>query len=103
MSKKVQKIADETGNEITSDIIWKTFNENFIIQKPFELIEFKVEGANRENNLEIINAKVKFEDELHQFSSQGNGPISACVKGMRENFDLHFTLEHFSQNTWYFD
>jgi 2-isopropylmalate synthase len=33
------------------------------------------------------------------FSSQGNGPISAFVNGMRENFDLKFTLEDFGQNT----
>ena len=99
LSSKVQKIADETGNEITSDIIWTTFNENFILQKPFELIDFKVEGANRKDNLEIINAKVNFNDTLYQFSSQGNGPISAFVNGMRENFDLNFTLEDFGQNT----
>ena len=99
LSSKVQKIADKTGNEITSDIIWKTFNENFIVQKPYELIDFKVEGANREDNSEIINAKVNFKDKLYQFSSQGNGPISAFVNGMRENFNLHFTLEDFGQNT----
>ena len=99
LSSKVQKIADDTGNEITSDIIWKTFNEHFILQKPFELIDFKVEGANRENNLEIINAKVKFKNKLYQFSSQGNGPISAFVNGIRENFHIHFTLEDFGQNT----
>ena len=99
LSSKVQKIADETGNEITSDIIWRTFNENFILQKPFQLIDFKVEGANRKDNLEIINAKVNFNDILYQFSSQGNGPISAFVNGMRENFDLNFTLEDFGQNT----
>ena len=99
LSSKVQKIADETGNEITSDVIWKTFNKNFILQKPFELIDFKVEGANRDDNSEIINAKVKFKDKIYQFSSQGNGPISAFVNGMRETFDLQFTLEDFGQNT----
>ncbi len=99
LSSKVQKIADETGNEITSDIIWRTFNENFILQKPFQLIDFKVEGANRKDNFEIINAKVNFNDKSYQFSSQGNGPISAFVNGMRENFDLNFTLEDFGQNT----
>ena len=99
LSSKVQKIADETGNEITSDVIWRTFVENFILQKPFQLIDFKVEGANRENNLEIINAKISYNDKVHQFSSQGNGPISAFVNGIRENFDLQFTLEDFGQNT----
>ena len=99
LSSKVQKIADDTGNEITSDIIWQTFNENFIIKNPFELIDFKVEGANRETNLEIINAKVNYKNQIIEFSSQGNGPISAFVNGMRENFNLQFTLEDFGQNT----
>ncbi len=99
LSAKVQKIADKTGNEITSNIIWQTFNENFIVKKPFELIDFKVEGANRETNLEIINAKVSYKNKIIQFSSQGNGPISAFVNGVRENFDLQFTLEDFGQNT----
>ena len=99
LSASVQKIADNTGNEITSNIIWQTFNENFIVKKPFELIDFKVEGANRETNLEIINAKVSYKNKIIQFSSQGNGPISAFVNGVRENFDLQFTLEDFGQNT----
>ena len=99
LSSKVQKIADETGNEITSDVIWQTFNKNFIIKDPFELIDFKVEGANRDTNLEIINAKVNYKNQVIEFSSQGNGPISAFINGMRENFDLQFTLEDFGQNT----
>ena len=99
LSANVQKIADKTGNEITSNIIWQTFNENFIVKKPFELIDFKVEGANRETNLEIINAKVSYKNKIIQFSSQGNGPISAFVNGIRENFNLQFTLEDFGQNT----
>ena len=99
LSSKIQKIADTTGNEITSDIIWKTFSENFIIDGPFTLIDFNVEGANRESNLEIINSKIKYKNKIFEFSSQGNGPISAFVNGIRENFDLQFTLEDFGQNT----
>ena len=99
LSSKIQKIADTTGNEITSDIIWKTFSENFIIDGPFTLIDFNVEGANRESNLEIINTKIKYKNKIFEFSSQGNGPISAFVNGIRENFNLQFTLEDFGQNT----
>ena len=99
LSSQIQKIADTTGNEITSDIIWKTFSKNFIIDAPFTLIEFNVEGANRESNLEIINTKIKYKNKIFEFSSKGNGPISAFVNGIRENFDLEFTLEDFGQNT----
>ena len=71
----------------------------FLIKGPYELIDFKVEGANRKSNLEIINATVAYENQTYQFTSQGNGPISAFVNGMRENFNLKFTLEDFGQNT----
>ena len=99
LSSKIQKIADTSGNEITSDTIWKTFSENFIIDGPFTLIDFNVEGANRESNLEIINTKIKYKNKIYEFSSQGNGPISAFVNGIRANFDLQFTLEDVGQNT----
>jgi len=99
LSSQVQKIADKTGTEITSDIIWHIYSKNFILESPFSLIEFNVEGANRESNLETINAKIKYNHDVLDFSSQGNGPISAFVNGMRENFDLKFTLEDFGQNT----
>ena len=99
LSSQVQKIADKTGEEITSDMIWNIFNENFILESPFSLFDFNTDGASRKSDLEIINAKIKFNDEIVNFSSQGNGPISAFVNGMRENFDLKFTLEDFGQNT----
>jgi 2-isopropylmalate synthase len=99
LSSEIQKIADTTGKEITSEIIWNTFSDNFIIEGPFTLVDFNVEGANRETNQEIINTKIKFKNEIIQFSSQGNGPISAFVNGIRENFDFKFTLEDFGQNT----
>jgi 2-isopropylmalate synthase len=99
LSSQVQKIADKTGEEITSDMIWNIFNKNFILENPFSLFDFNTDGASRKSDLEIINAKIKFNDEVVSFSSQGNGPISAFVNGMRENFDLKFTLEDFGQNT----
>jgi 2-isopropylmalate synthase len=99
LSSQVQKIADKTGEEITSDMIWNIFNKNFILESPFSLFDFNTDGASRKSDLEIINAKIKFNDEIVNFSSQGNGPISAFVNGMRENFDLKFTLEDFGQNT----
>jgi len=99
LSYQVQKLADKTGAEITSEIIWKIYSENFILKSPFSLIEFNVEGANRTSNLETINAIIMHNNNVFHFSSQGNGPISAFVNGMRENFDLKFTLEDFGQNT----
>ena len=99
LSSQVQKLADKSGIEITSENIWKIYSEHFIIESPFTLIQFSMEGPNRESNQETINASIKHNKDIIHFSSQGNGPISAFVNGMRENFDLKFTLEDFGQNT----
>ena len=77
----------------------ENFFRKFYPRRTFTLINFNVEGANRESNLEIINTKIKYKNKIFEFSSQGNGPISAFVNGIRENFDLQFTLEDFGQNT----
>ena len=34
-----------------------------------------------------------------KITSEGNGPISAFVNGMRDNFNLTFKLKDFGQNT----
>ena len=99
LSSEVQKIADKTGNEITNDVIWKAFNKEFILDKPYTLISFNSEGVARESNQETVTAIIKFNNVEYKFTSKGNGPISAFVNGIRDNFDLQFTLEDFGQNT----
>ena len=99
LSKLVQKEADETGLEIDSNKIWEIFSHHFILNKPFELISFESRASSRRSGLEIIEAEIKFNNKITIFKSQGNGPISAFVNGMRDNFNLQFTLKDFGQNT----
>ncbi len=99
LSKFVQKEAEKTGIEITSKKIWDIFNHNFILDKPYKLISFASRASSRGSGLEIIEAEIKINEKSINFKSEGNGPISAFVNGMRENFGLNFTLKDFGQNT----
>ncbi len=99
LSSMVQKIADSSGEEVTSQMIWQIFAENFIVESPYELIEFNSKVAGRKSGLEIINASVGYNGTQTTFSATGNGPISAFVNGLRDNFQLDFSLEDFGQNT----
>ena len=99
LSKVVQKEADKTGLEINSNKIWEIFSNNFILNKPFELVSFDSRASSRGSGLEIIEAEIKYNNKTTTFKSQGNGPISAFVNGMRDNFNLKFTLKDFGQNT----
>ena len=99
LSKYVQKLADETGSEITSKDIWNIFQNNFIKNYPFKLINFTSKASSKTSGLEIVNSEVEYNGETKIFTSEGNGPISAFVNGIRENYKLEFTLKDFGQNT----
>jgi len=98
-SKSVQKIADKTGKEITSETIWEIFEKEYLSDGKFKLINFDSKKLSRKNNKELIEATVLVGGKNIDISASGNGPISAFVSAMRETFDLSFRLSDFGQNT----
>ena len=100
LSQAVQKVADTSGKEITSKDIFEIFSAEYLTPAgPYELVSFESQKVSRQNDLEMINAVVKKDGIDHAFTAQGNGPISAFVDGLREEFGLNFRLADFGQNT----
>ena len=100
LSQFVQKQADKTGQEMTADMIWTIYETEYLnVKHPFALLSFETGPASRASDLERIHAQVLYDGVEHQLSATGNGPISAMVTALRENFDLKFTLVDFEQNT----
>ena len=96
----MQNEADKTGKEITSQRIWELAKEHYISpQGPFELVNFESGRASRANEAERITAKLLYNGKEVEISATGNGPISAFVDAMRNEFDLNFRLADFGQNT----
>ena len=96
----VQREADTTGKEITSQRIWELAQEHYI--RPtgtFELVSFDVAKASRNSDDERVTATVMHNGKEVGISAIGNGPISAFVEAMRNEFDLDFRLADFGQNT----
>ena len=99
-SQLVQKEADSSGREMTADIIWSLYDSEYLnITSPFELVSFESAPATRNAETERVAAKVSFNGKTQEISGTGNGPISAMVTALRDNFDLQFTLADFGQNT----
>lgn len=99
-SQLVQKEADSSGREMTADIIWALYEAEYLnITSPFQLVSFESAPASRTAETERVVAKVSFNGETQEISGTGNGPISAMVTALRDNFDLQFTLADFGQNT----
>ena len=98
-SEAVQSIADKTGKEITSDMIWGIFEQEFLSKSRFSLLKFKSKKISKDENTEFVEATINHDGEKIKISSTGNGPISAFVNAMRDTFKLTFMLNDFGQNT----
>ena len=98
-SEAVQSIADKTGKEITSDMIWGIFEQEFLKKGEFSLLKFKSKKISKDDNTEFVEATIDHNGDKIKISSTGNGPISAFVNAMRDTFKLTFMLNDFGQNT----
>ena len=98
-SEAVQNIADKTGKEITPDMIWDIFEQQFLRKGKFSLIKFKSKKISKDDNAEFVEATIDHNGDKIKISSTGNGPISAFVNAIRDTFKLKFMLNDFGQNT----
>ena len=98
-SEAVQNIADKTGKEITPDMIWDIFEQEFLRKGKFSLIKFKSKKISKDDNAEFVEATIDHNGDKIKISSTGNGPISAFVNAIRHTFKLNFMLNDFGQNT----
>ena len=98
-SEAVQSIADKTGKEITPEMIWEIFEQEFLRKGKFSLIKFKSKKISKDDNAEFVEATIDHNGDKIKISSTGNGPISAFVNAIRDTFKLNFMLNDFGQNT----
>ena len=98
-SQAVQNIADKSGKEITSGMIWSIFEQEFLKKGKFSLLKFKSKKISKGDNTEFVEATIEHNGEKIKISSTGNGPISAFVNAVRDTFKLTFMLNDFGQNT----
>ena len=99
-SQTVQKQADASGREITADMIWNIYTSEYLnVHEPFCLVSVETQPASLASDKERITAVLRYKGEEKTISATGNGPISAMVNALRDNFELEFTLADFGQNT----
>ena len=96
MSQKIQKIAEETGKEVSSPDIWKIFEENFLIpKKNASYISHLSSTQNEVNQLEL---KMMMDSNELIINGLGNGPIDAFVNGLCEELNIQIKVSDYHQS-----
>ena len=85
-AQKVQAITDARGDELTADELLAAFHEHYLSHtRPYELVSYAHWSAEDDR----IVAQLLVDEEPHEVSGSGNGPIAALV----EAFDRHFGIQ----------
>ena len=80
----VQGLADRVGREITSEEVYRTFMEEFVTPPgPYELVGYWPRPDDTNPTQVHGEIRVKVNGEEKTVAADGNGPVSAFVRGMR--------------------
>ncbi|WP_081136941.1 2-isopropylmalate synthase [Halomonas sp. BC2] len=81
-SQVVQEVADRTGREITSQMIYQAFLEEYLEQQtPLALVNHRL-ASEPDSPRVTLEAVVEQQGERHLLSGQGKGPLAAFVKAL---------------------
>lgn len=96
LSKYVQKIADETGKEISASELWDVFESNFLI--PMNGFEYKSHSSKTENSVNEIDLNIKILNDDINIQGAGSGPIDSFMNAINQKFNLNIKVSDYNQN-----
>ena len=99
MSQKIQKIADETGKEISTSEIWEIFHMNFVMPKPGHSFKnYSLKTSDSMDASDHIKAEIEIDGENHEISGSGNGPIDAFVNALNQKLSIDVKVSDYHQS-----
>ena len=96
MSQKIQKIADETGKEISSPEIWKIFEENFL--KPQNNFAYQGHTSSTKDDINELEVKMILDSKEVIITGKGNGPIDSFVNGLSKELGINIKISDYHQS-----
>jgi 2-isopropylmalate synthase len=95
-SKVVQRITDETGEELQPQTIFEAFQQEYLQPGRFELADFDAHHEGRDRctlQVELLDSGTR-----RSFRCEGNGPIDAFIHGLRQELGAEFRVIAYSEH-----
>jgi 2-isopropylmalate synthase len=96
MSQKIQELADETGKEISSSVIWEIFEENFL--KPKNNFSYQSHTSSTKDDVNELEIKMIMNAKEVNVSGTGNGPIDSFVNGLSKELGINIKISDYHQS-----
>ena len=99
MSQKIQKIADETGKEISTSEIWEIFHTNFVMPKSGHSFKnYSLKTSDATDVSDHIKAEIEIDGENYEISGSGIGPIDAFVNALNQKLSIDVKVSDYHQS-----
>ena len=96
LSQKIQKLADESGKEISSSQIWDIFEENYLIPiNNFSYIKHLSSSKEDNHSLELT---MKMNNKETTIQGSGNGPIDSFINGLSNKVGVEIKVADYHQS-----
>jgi len=99
-SRKVQRIAADTGQELSSEDLWQVFREEYLSGRgPLALVEYRLERVETgDGDGEIVMATVTQNGVRREIEGRGNGPIAAFVDALHRECGLELRVSDYREH-----
>ena len=95
LSQKIQKLADETGKEITSSQIWEIFEANYL--KPKNNFSYIKHSSTSDGDLHSLKLEMNMDAEAIKIEGTGNGPIDSFINGLSNQLGFYIKVADYHQ------
>ena len=96
LSQKIQKLADESGKEITSAQIWDIFESNYL--KPVNNFSYVKHSSSSKDEVHSLQLFMVMNNKETIIEGSGNGPIDSFINGLTDNLGVSIKVADYQQS-----
>ena len=95
LSQRIQKLADDTGKEISSSQIWDIFEKKYL--QPVNNYSYIKHSSSSKDDLHKLELTMNMNNEETTIQGSGNGPIDSFVNGLSEKIGFEIKVADYHQ------
>ena len=95
LSQRIQKLADDTGKEISSSQIWSIFEKKYL--QPVNNYSYIKHSSSSKDDLHKLELTMNMNNEETTIQGSGNGPIDSFVNGLSEKIGVEIKVADYHQ------
>ena len=96
LSQKIQKLADESGKEISSSEIWDIFQKSYL--QPINNFYYVKHASSSKQEMHSLELTMNMNDKETIIQGSGNGPIDSFINGLSNEVGVNIKVADYHQS-----